>query len=635
MDIDNDTTCGAEGCGHLASAHADTDDGANNGACSTEGCECSAMSAGSSSDDGDAAARTIQLAGGGTVTLSDDLGLSAEQIGAFVADLEAAFRPLPDGACFRTGCTHLTGAHLDLQDGTGTGKCTVTGCTCRAFMPQGSPGEPALPEPGITAAAADGEPGEPGDEPPPPETDEVTETGYPFRALLVQEGVDTSDGRYIEPMATRWRTPPLSLAWQDKTEHGGMADTAAVNIGRIDVITREPGEVPGTFDIWGTGFLDDEDPVAVIAAHKIQEKFLRGVSVDMAVHAAEVEITAVDEDGWPIGERLIMTDCEIGMATVTSFAAFGDCQIELTGEGPSEAESSIGFELPEVGDRIPILADGAERPESFTWQWAESEHVEERAGMTLLASGGPMSPPREWFEQPAFAPAELIEIPPHLCGGRRGVRACPLTITDDGHVYGHVASWHVDHTAMNGKHIKAPRTAGYELFNNRGVLRCADGSDVPVGNITLDGGHADLRLDWRSALRHYDDTRSAVIDCRVGTDEHGIWLAGALRPDVDELTLRRLRAASISGDWRPLGGRHEFIAACSVNTAGFPTLRAALAASAAPQGEEEGLVALVAAGALPTRPETTAESLLAKATAELAHARREREAERLLRTIGG
>lgn len=660
-DIDNDVKCSRDGCGHLASAHGNTDDGSNNGSCSMKGCDCSSMKAPS----GDASAAATSLGAVAEMIRPGDPELVADLTDAvaraghgLTVDDVLTLSKLPADGCYRTGCPHPSSKHLDLdsplaEGGTaaGVGKCMAEACSCAAYMPKGAPGEPQLPEPTVLAdgapaalaaepealAADDGEPGEPGggpdDDPANPDME-----GFPFRALLVQEGVETCDDRFIEPNATTWRTLPLSLGYQDKTEHGGMADTAAVNIGRIDAITREPGEMPGTFDIWGTGVIDKQDPAAVMAAHKIAGKFLKGVSVDLAINSAEVEVTAVDDDGWPIGERFIVTDCVIGMATVTSFPAFGDCQIELTGEEPSEAEEAYpGLELPKVGDRIPIIADASTPGESFTWHLAEPEHVEVREMIPMTASGGPMAPPRDWFEQPEFSPEDLQPIAPHFCGGRRGVVACPLTILDDGRVFGHLASWHVTHlAAMNqGRTMRAPRNAGYDLFNNRGVVRCEDGSDMPTGVITLSGGHADLRMDAYRAMQHYDDTRSAVIDCRVGPDALGIWVAGALRPDVDELTLRRLRAASISGDWRPFGARHEFVAACSVNVPGLPTMRQAIAASAF-MDEEDGLplVALVAAGALPTREQPTTERLLARAADELAAVRREREADRLARIIG-
>lgn len=475
----------------------------------------------------------------------------------------------------------------------------------------------------------------------PSEGETPSAPGIPFEALLIIEGVETSDDRFIQPGAVTWRTPPLPFMSQLKSDHGGTGDTAASIGGRLDTIDRYPlgtwdgapaGDTAAGGEIIAQGMLDAEGQVGLETARLVAGQFLRGVSADMAINTAEIEITAVDDDGYPIGERLIVTSAELGMATATPFPAFAGCQIRLLGD-PEVANDPLAVpDMPEVGDRIPILAAGDSERESFTWHMAGPAHVEERENMTVVASGGPLAPPAEWFEQPEFSDADLVEIPPHLCSGRRNVKACPLTITDDGRVFGHLASWHVNHTAMSGRSMKAPKSAGYDLFNTRGTVRCDDGSDVPVGTITLDGGHADLRLDWRAAMAHYDDTRSAVIDCRVGADEHGVWLAGALRPDVDDLQLRRLRAASISGDWRPLGSRHELVAACSVNTPGFPTLRRALAASGAP----DELVAMVAAGALPTRPldAPSVEDLLARATDELGYLRREREAEKLLRTIG-
>src|SRR4051794_26002113 len=45
--------------------------------------------------------------------------------------------------------------------------------------------------------------------------------GIPFRALLIQEGVETSDDRFLQPNALTWREPPVPLMVQLKSEHGG------------------------------------------------------------------------------------------------------------------------------------------------------------------------------------------------------------------------------------------------------------------------------------------------------------------------------------------------------------------------------------------------------------------------------
>ena len=197
--------------------------------------------------------------------------------------------------------------------------------------------------------------------------------------------------------------------------------------------------------------------------------------------------------------------------------------------------------------------------------------------LAVVAGGGPALPPREWFEDPK------LDGP------------TPLTIMSDGRVYGHLAAWNTDHIGMPGR-VRPPRSAsGYAYFHS-GVVACADGSDVPVGQITLSGGHAPLSADASAAVRHYDDTASAIIDVHAGEDAHGIWLAGALRASATDEQVRALRASAPSGDWRPINGRLELVAACQVNVPGFPIARARVA-SAAP-GQTPEVLALVAAGAL-------------------------------------
>jgi hypothetical protein len=80
------------------------------------------------------------------------------------------------------------------------------------------------------------------------------------------------------------------------------------------------------------------------------------------------------------------------------------------------------------------------------------------------------------------------------------------------------------------------------------------------------------------------------VDVAAGEDAHGIWIAGALRPDVTPEQVRAFRASAVSGDWRPIGAGLELVAVCSVNVPGFMNPRAeALAAGGA-------IMALVAAG---------------------------------------
>ena len=67
--------------------------------------------------------------------------------------------------------------------------------------------------------------------------------------------------------------------------------------------------------------------------------------------------------------------------------------------------------------------------------------------------------------------------------------APPLTVTADGRVYGHIASFNTLHIGLPGNR-KPPRSAsGYKFFRT-GVIAAASGKDIPVGQLTLAGGHA-------------------------------------------------------------------------------------------------------------------------------------------------
>lgn len=204
-----------------------------------------------------------------------------------------------------------------------------------------------------------------------------------------------------------------------------------------------------------------------------------------------------------------------------------------------------------------------------TTEYVESDVIEQELA-AVLAAGGPVVPPADWFTDPGLtAPT-------------------PLTVQADGRVYGHIAAWGTRHIGMPG-HIVPPKSRSNYAFFKTGVVACADGTDVPVGQITVAGGHAPLSADARGAVEHYDNTNSAAVDVNIGEDRHGIWVAGALRPDADLGRIRALRAAAPSGDWRPINGALELVGICAVNVPGFPVARAMVASGQT--------LALVAAGA--------------------------------------
>ena len=174
--------------------------------------------------------------------------------------------------------------------------------------------------------------------------------------------------------------------------------------------------------------------------------------------------------------------------------------------------------------------------------------------VSLVASVGAKAP-RSWFQNPEFAgPA-------------------PFRITDEGQVFGHIAQWGVCHIGYPGECTTAPHSmTGYAYFLT-GYVSTDDG-DVPTGPLTIGPGHAGHGATMRGAIAHYDSAATAVCDVTCGEDEHGIWVAGWVRPGATDAQVAAMRASAPSGDWREIRpGQLEMIAALSVNTPGFVTPR--------------------------------------------------------------
>jgi hypothetical protein len=371
-----------------------------------------------------------------------------------------------------------------------------------------------------------------------------------FRSVLAMEGELTGDGRLIAPNALLWETPPIPLLWQENTADGH--DTAEV-VAVIDMIERR-----GT-QIYAEGRLLEEHP----ERYRIEEMIREGV-INPSIDPDDV-VFEIDETD-PENVVFVMTQARIRAATLVATQAILSTTIELIDEVPV-------VEVPQQGGEASvvevILADGAPEP---------------TAQQALVASGAPSRPPAAWFAQP------------ELSG------PTPLTIDDDGRVWGHLAAWGTCHTGYPDTCTTAPPSAsGYAYFHTGEVLT-EEGERVATGRITVGGGHAGPGLGYRAALAHYDDAGAAAADVVAGEDQWGIWLAGAMRAELPESTVHALRANPPSGDWRRINGSLELMAALSVNLQGFPIPRPRFAAKGGVQ------TSLVAAGAL--RPSDGAEPVV-------------------------
>ena len=365
--------------------------------------------------------------------------------------------------------------------------------------------------------------------------------------MLVPEDAESGDGRKFKPGAISMRDLPVPLLWQIKT---GQGHDGSVVVGRIDSIERIEGGMGNAYGVFDTG------PYGREAERLVRHGFLRGVSVDLDQFEAKEEkrenAEENSEDADVMGkDKLTITKARIMAATIVAKPAFQECSISLQNEGDQEDNVT-----PEDGVYEESMEDFAD--------------LEPIAASGFLKQEVPMVPPADWFKKPKFD------------------KPTPLTIDENGHVYGHIAAWSVNHIGLP-RATKPPRSRSNYAYFHTGVLRCDDGSDVPVGQLTLAGGHAPLNANAASAAKHYDDTASAVADIHVGEDQYGIWCAGSIRPDLEEMQIRALRASAPSGDWRPINGSLELVAICQVNVPGFPTARAMIASGK--------VLALVAAGA--------------------------------------
>lgn len=371
-----------------------------------------------------------------------------------------------------------------------------------------------------------------------------TELGAKFyMPLVLPEETESGDGRKFAKGAISMRELPLPLMWQIKTAQG---HDGSVVVGRIDKMERlENGGVGNAYGVFDSGDYGKE------AERLVRGGFIRGISADLDKFEADEEEAASDEDKKIGTGKIKITKGRIMGVTLVPKPAFQECKIVLLEDMKNPQEEQV-------------IPDG---------EYVEDPAEQDTAALVACAAvvaSIPVTPPSSWFEKP------------ELNG------PTPLTVTDDGRVFGHIAAWHVDHIGM-AFGTKPPRSKSKYAYFHTGIVRTEEGTDVPVGQLTLAGGHASLEASARAAAKHYDDTGSAFADVHAGEDAHGIWVAGALRPAISPEQVRAIRASAPSGDWRPIQGALELVAVCQVNVPGFPIARARVASGS--------VMALVAAGA--------------------------------------
>ena len=382
-------------------------------------------------------------------------------------------------------------------------------------------------------------------------------------ALLGTIGYPTSDGRYLAPDEISHRELPWEIHMQPAIAEG---HEGALPVGRMEQISYIPFSKFGKKEqfyapdqikameeaphdptvVFGQGVLNG--PNAVEAKRRIENG--AGASIDGLHRTGDLfDSTSFEKvdttdlglgdllEGVAGGQYLQGLAGKIGGLTIVAIGAFEEARVGLTASA-----GTVVIRLASWGALAPSGPRG------------------------LVAAAGPLKPPKAWFENPGLK--ELT----------------PITITKDGQVFGHLADWQGCHTGFRAMCNPPYRSASNYAYFNVAELETEEGDMVTCGKLMFsrDGvGHApvDRPIEIEAVRLHYDDATQVGAHVHAGEDKFGIWLAGALRPGLNDLEVQHLRSHPPSGDWRPVKGQMELVCAFSVAIPGFP-IRRALVASA-------------------------------------------------------
>lgn len=519
--------------------------------------------------------------------------------------------------------------------------------------------------------------GDPNEAPP------IEMIAVPWHGVLTVEGKPSGDGRGFKPGALTTRPLPLPLTWQKTSAEGHLQNVTVAKIEQVVMVDGEQracghfltipeadealgliadfGRFGVSVDADDASFEFDEDS-EVLWFDKARTAGACIVPIP-AFHEAWVALGEAPE-GFMDGEaREVEGDePEVLVASSAFWQQFVDVAPGVTEDGPGwlthpvdtdrlrdywthgEGAAKIAWGVPGDFDRCranlaeyvkPQYLNGycANRHKDALGVWPGQEASARDAleatdmseSVSLVAAGGRIAPvpdtaPAAWFKDPQFTvdDGRLVEQP-------NGGYGCPLTITKEGQVYGHIATWRECHDSFTqrGQCVIAPHSMrGYADFMLGAVL--TEEGEIPVGSLTIGSGHAGDRLSAAQARAHYDNACAVFADVAVGEDKHGIWCAGWVRPGTPPEMVHAARASKISGDWRKIGANLELVAALAVNVPGYRVPRI----SAAVQGGQ--MVSLVACGAVVAESEVESSSVdigaLAAAVVDEIDARVQRQA---------
>jgi hypothetical protein len=346
-----------------------------------------------------------------------------------------------------------------------------------------------------------------------------------WRGVLAPLDVMTGDGRILASPSGGYRNRqyPMSLTRQ----HVGEGQD--VFVGTIDKAWVEDGM------LMGEGSFDLGSEEGREASRQVSEGLLTTVSIDPDQVTGEQRL--VDAEGnmapddvleaalntgeIPEGYRpvMVMTDWRLASAAIVSIPAYDEARIKP------------------VFDYVrPVM-------------------VEE-----IVAAMGGQIFKREFFETKATGPT-------------------PLTVDEDGHIYGHVRLYGTCYQYGGGQGnggycVEPPMSAcNYAKFHVHGA-KMDDGSILPVGAITYGDGH-ESRGSLFASQEHYNDVATVAAKVVASEDEWGVWVTGEVLESHRDKAYDIL-LSPMSGHWEPDAdndGHLEMLAAHIVVTPGYAVRR--------------------------------------------------------------
>ncbi len=429
----------------------------------------------------------------------------------------------------------------------------------------------------------------------------------PVRGVLATENVQTGDGRVIAAMALEWPELPLPLAWLERQMHGDLLDGGA-QIGTIDTITRTGA------DVAFTGQVDDEVPEGAELVRRMANNSPPlgsrvGISIDPDNWAMELVDTTMDEaDAEELVMLLASGSGQLPPRRARQPVAVGANGVQAAAGDPDPGEG-VGVVLftEAAGDilerytRLRIRGATACAIAAFTSGYMELAEAappaegeppaEPEPTATVIVASARTRPPAAAFAVPEPQPGdegmvdvygmpaqELLVEQPDDGYGSAGL-GVPMTITNDGRVFGHGALWGQCHVGYLDECVTAPPSMAAYAHFHVGETVVDTGERLATGVLTVNTDHAAAYLLAPEARDHYANTGLAFADVRASNGNLGLWFSGVLRDGFTDEQLRVLRASSLSGDWRRRGTNLELVAALAVNVPGFPIAREAVTAS--------------------------------------------------------